>query len=87
MLGAATACHSLRGRESQADVARHLGFNRAMITQLVDLALLAPDIQEEIFGLESVDRVEPVTERAVRRVARARHWENQRARQRGRMPH
>lgn len=62
----------------QADAARRLGFNRARITQLFDLTLLAPDIQEQLLALESVDGVEPTTERAVRRVVRASSWEEQR---------
>jgi hypothetical protein len=62
----------------QADAARRLGFNRARITQLFDLTLLAPDIQEQILALESVDGVEPITERVVRRVVRAQGWQEQR---------
>jgi hypothetical protein len=62
----------------QADAARRLGFNRARITQLFDLTLLAPGIQEQILFLEAVEGVEPITERALRRVARARGWAEQR---------
>jgi hypothetical protein len=62
----------------QADAARRLGFNRARITQLFDLTLLAPDIQEQILFLDAVDGVEPLTERAVRRIVRARMWDEQR---------
>jgi ParB-like chromosome segregation protein Spo0J len=62
----------------QADAARRLGFNRARITQLFDLTLLAPDIQEQLLAFESVDGVEPITERAVRRVVRASGWGEQR---------
>ncbi len=61
----------------QADAARRLGFNRARITQLFDLTLLAPDIQEQILFLESVDGVEPITERAVRTLTRALTWADQ----------
>jgi ParB-like chromosome segregation protein Spo0J len=43
----------------RADVARHLGFTRARVTQLLDLTLLAPDIQEAVLALEAVDGVEP----------------------------
>ena len=63
----------------QADAARRLGFNRARITQLFDLTLLAPGIQEQILFLDALDGVEPITERAVRRIARARTWAEQRA--------
>jgi hypothetical protein len=34
--------------------------------------------QEQLLALESVDGVEPITERAVRRVVRASGWEKQR---------
>jgi hypothetical protein len=45
----------------RADVARRLGLMRARATQPLDLALLAPDIQEDVLGLESVDGVEPLS--------------------------
>jgi len=41
--------------------------------------MLATDIQEQLLALESVDCVEPITERAERRVVRASGWEKQRA--------
>ena len=44
----------LRGR---VQVARRLGLMRARVTQLLDLTLLAPDIQEKILFAESVDGV------------------------------
>jgi len=50
----------------RAEVARRLGLTRARITQLLDLTLLAPDLQEQILSAESVDGVEPLSERAVR---------------------
>ena len=64
----------------RAAVARKLGFTRARITQLLDLLLLAPDIQARVLELEAVDGVEPVSERAVRAVAHAGSWVEQRAR-------
>ncbi len=51
---------------SRADMARTLGFTRARITQLLDLVHLAPDIQEQLAFLESIDGIEPISERAVR---------------------
>ena len=63
----------------RASVARSLGFTRARVTQLLDLLLLAPDIQERVLGLEAVDGVEPVGERALRDVAHAGTWVEQRA--------
>ncbi|MCC7386342.1 MAG: hypothetical protein IT384_31155 [Deltaproteobacteria bacterium] len=64
----------------QADVARRLGFTRARLTHLLDLLLLAPDLQERILFLEAVDGVEPISERALRAVAHVRSWETQRSR-------
>lgn len=64
----------------RADVARRLGLTRARVTQLFDLLMLAPDIQEAILGLEAVDGVEPMAERALREVVSARSWAEQRAR-------
>jgi len=42
-------------------------------------ALPAPDIQVAVLGLESVDGVEPISERALRGVAHAGAWAKQRA--------
>jgi hypothetical protein len=67
---------SVAGR---ADIARRLGVTRARVTQILDLTLLAPDIQEEILFAEAVDGVEPRTEREARRVARELDWQRQRA--------
>jgi hypothetical protein len=63
----------------RADVARHLGFTRARVTQLLDLTLLAPDIQEAVLEMEAVDGVEPVSERQLRAVVRLAGWGEQRA--------
>jgi hypothetical protein len=38
-----------------------------------------PDLQERILGFEAVDGVEPIGERALRPVARASCWDEQRA--------
>jgi hypothetical protein len=50
----------------RAEVARRLGMSRARITQLIDLTLLAPDIQERILFAEVVDGLEPMSERHLR---------------------
>jgi hypothetical protein len=50
----------------QAAVARVLGFTRARLSQLLDLTLLAPDIQDQVLHLEAVDGVEPMPERSLR---------------------
>lgn len=63
----------------QADVARRLGFTRARLTHLLDLLLLAPDVQERVLFLEATDGVQPISERALRAVAHIRSWEQQRA--------
>jgi hypothetical protein len=62
----------------QAEAARRLGFSRARVTQLLALLQLAPDLQERVLFLEAVDGIEPLTERALRAVTRARSWEEQR---------
>jgi hypothetical protein len=63
----------------RADAARSLGLTRARITQLCDLLGLAPDLQEALLRLESVDGVEPTTEHAIRPVLRMLVWSAQRA--------
>lgn len=63
----------------QAAVARKLGLTRARITQLLDLTLLAPDVQARILDLEAVDGVEPLRERQLRAVVGAGLWPQQRA--------
>ena len=62
----------------RADVARRLGLTRGRITQILDLTLLAPDIQEEILFAEAVDGREPFTERDARKVALVPEWAKQR---------
>lgn len=61
-----------------ADLARSLGFSRARVTQIMDLLLLAPDIQEEILFLEVPPGRQPVSERALREVLRSVEWGEQR---------
>lgn len=62
----------------RADASRQLGLTRAGVTQLCDLLLLAPDIQEELLYLESVGGVEPIGARALRPVVQELRWERQR---------
>ena len=64
--------------KDQAAAARALGLSRTKLTRLLDLALLAPDIQEEVLFLKAVDGKEPVTERALREVVRHLSWAEQR---------
>jgi hypothetical protein len=64
--------------QDHADIARRLGLTRSRITQIMDLTLLAPDIQEEILFAEAVDGREPFTERDVRKIALIAEWSKQR---------
>jgi hypothetical protein len=63
----------------RADAARTLGLSRARITQLLDLTLIAPDVQARIVELEAVDGVEPLAERQLRAIVAAGLWPEQRA--------
>ena len=62
----------------RAELARQLGFTRARVTQLLDLLLLAPDLQEQVLHLEAIDGVEPLAERALRDIVRHESWAEQR---------
>lgn len=59
--------------------ARKLGPTRARVTQLLDLLMLAPDLQQAVLALEAVNGAEPMSERALRAVAHAGSWVGQRA--------
>lgn len=62
-----------------ANLAR-LGYvTRARITQIMDLTLLAPDIQEEILFLpQTTAGRDPIKEKEVRAIAAIPHWHRQR---------
>ena len=62
----------------RAAVARKLGLTRARVTQLLDLLLLAPDLPQAGLSLDAVDGAEPASERALRAVAHAGSWVEQR---------
>ena len=64
----------------RADIARQLGITRARVTQLLDLTLLAPEIQETVLELEAVDGREPIAERELRPIIRWVAWGDQRHR-------
>lgn len=66
--------------KDRADAARQLGVTRARISQIMDLALLAPDIQERVLFMEAVDGVEPVRERGMRGILGDGAWVGQRGR-------
>lgn len=83
MLALAHQCEAMivaRLVEDRAELARVLGFTRARITQLLDLTLLAPDIQEAILTAEVAPSHDTITEHHLRRVVRLACWGDQRRR-------
>jgi hypothetical protein len=68
------------GSPSRRELAKALGMSEARLSQLLDLVLLAPDIQEELLFLEVALGPDPVPERALRHVVRALDWREQRRR-------
>jgi hypothetical protein len=65
---------------SFAALARHEGMAPQRVAQILELTLLAPDIQEAVLFLEAEDGVEPVSERALRGIAADADWSTQRGR-------
>lgn len=66
---------------SMADIARLGHVTRARVTQIMDLLLLTPDIQEELLHLPPVTRGhDPITLRELRYVMQTPVWKEQRAR-------
>jgi hypothetical protein len=65
--------------KDRAEAARRLGVTRARLTHMLDLLLLAPDLQEQVLFVDAVDGVQPLSERTLRRVARAGTWGEQRS--------
>ena len=57
----------------QAAAARHLGVSRARVTQLLELTLLDPTMQETVLGMTK-GGVGRVTERGLREICRRRWW-------------
>ena len=67
--------------KDQAELARVGHVTRARVTQIMNLLMLAPDIQEEILFLPPVvDGRDPVKEWQVRAIAAKPRWEEQRRR-------
>ena len=63
----------------QAELARVGHVTRARLTQIMDLTLLAPDIQEEILGLRLVQSgKEDLLEKELRAIVRVFSWSKQR---------
>lgn len=64
--------------KDQADLARLAQITRARVTQIMDLLLLAPEIQEEILFLPVVMAgYDPVTERTLRMIGNSSNWKRQ----------
>ena len=66
---------------NRAELARIFGLSRARVTQILNLTLLAPDIQEGILFAETSannDGAEIITERSIRKLTRTLAWANQR---------
>jgi len=81
MLALAHECEALitaRVVADRAELAGVLGFTRARVTQLMDLTLLAPDIQEEILVAEVEPGRDWVTERSLRHLVATGSWSAQR---------
>jgi hypothetical protein len=68
------------GAPRRADLAKALDMSEARLSQLLDLVLLAPDIQEQLLFLEVAPGRDSVPERALRDVVRALDWQEQRRR-------
>jgi hypothetical protein len=65
--------------KDQAELARWAQVSRARVTQIMDLLMLAPDIQEEILFLSPVTAGrDPVHLRQVRRMTLEPSWQKQR---------
>ncbi len=64
--------------ETPAQMARALGLTRARISQLFDLLILAPDIQEEILFLRFPAGIQPLSEASLRPIGRHLLWTDQR---------
>jgi len=63
----------------QAEAARLGHVSRARMTQIMNLLLLAPDIQEQILHLPRVKRGrDPIVENHLRPIVRERCWKKQR---------
>ena len=62
----------------QAEAARTLGTTRARVTQLLDLTLIAPDLQVRILAWDGGRRAGSISERELRKVAHAENWSEQR---------
>ena len=46
---------------------------------MLDLLLLAPDVQEQVLAMEAIDSRQPLAERGLRQLGLAKSWDEQRA--------
>ena len=69
-----------RDVRDRTELAERLGFTKARVTQLMDLLLLAPDIQEELLFLQVSAGRDRIHEHAMRQVVGTLIWTEQRAR-------
>ena len=58
-----------------AEIAKLTGVSRARLTQIMNLTLLAPDIQEKILNLSETNGAK--TERRIRKIAGITLWQDQ----------
>ena len=65
--------------KDQAEAARQMGVTRARVTQLLDLTLLAPDIQERMLYMEDGSSVRVSLGLRLRAASSSGDWELQRA--------
>lgn len=66
--------------QDYGDIARLGGVSKSRVSQIMDLLNLAPEIQEEILFLPRAVGREGITERKIRPILTATHWEMQRLR-------
>jgi hypothetical protein len=71
--------HHLQAAIDRGAIADRADVARKRVTQLLDLLLMAPDLQAAVLALEAVDGAEPMAERTLRAVAHAGTWAEQRA--------
>jgi hypothetical protein len=62
----------------RAELAGQVGLTRARLTQLFDLLLLAPDIQEDVLMGVAYHSARPISERQLRWITRYSAWRDQR---------
>lgn len=72
-------CPREKGEGNLAFMARRLEMTPARISQVQDLALLAPDIQKEVIRLKAVNDRELISDRQLQKIVCEPGWAEQRA--------